>query len=899
MKKKFSSPVFLFIALFFTIPCFLNAKSLERPKKESVDVLENKIVAFSKFTSFSTARETIFFEDFESSADDWLHGDMRETNGIQWHTDTFNAYSGKSWWCGHPDIGGYLNNWYQELTTPAIDLTNASNPQLTFVHYYGTEYDTTTSLEENPWDGCHVRISTDGGSTYQLISPEGGYDPPDSLYVWEYHIEQVENGMPGWHGTSDGWEAITFDLSQFSGNQIKLKFIFASDPMVDSRDNDEWVGWIIDNIEIKDGENVLFFDDGEDTVVPSQLLTSEGSGLYPQGWEKITSEYHSPTHSYNCEDDYNMANVLISPWIPLPETQDYLYLSYWIYADMPDFSGDGESQLEDYFIVEITSDGLTWEKQMHDYARSSIGADEGWVQITPDIIYNGSLDLDSYKGQDVKIRWLVITDNNDDGGSGAGLFLDDVEIYSEYKMFGPRQIISTECEGAQFVSACDLDNDGDMDVISVSGKDDKIAWYENSGDADFGDQQVITTSVNYPMTVHLGDLDGDGDLDLLTGSNITYNNSPIINYPGELVWIENQGQGTFSEPVIIDSTAYYPNTISVADLDGDGDLDALCASRKKLTWYRNDGSGHFGNEIEILSPLETSGAMQTADMDKDGDTDIIFSYPLPDGDNVFWLENEGDGSFNYYHVISSVNFSRSPDAIYVTDLDHDNDPDILGTGFYYNEDDQLVWFGNLDGSGFLWDSNVISTELDWASSVYAADLDHDGDNDVLTASREDDKIAWYANGGSGSFDGQHIITTDVDWPLSVFTADLDGDGDQDVLSASYRDNTIAYYENQANPTSIFSSDKENAVAQRFQLMQNYPNPFNPETTIQFSLKKTEHVLLNVFNIIGEKVATVVNASYPAGMHNVKFDGSSLPSGIYIYQIETETFSDTRKMMMLK
>ncbi len=91
---------------------------------------------------------------------------------------------------------------------------------------------------------------------------------------------------------------------------------------------------------------------------------------------------------------------------------------------------------------------------------------------------------------------------------------------------------------------------------------------------------------------------------------------------------------------------------------------------------------------------------------------------------------------------------------------------------------------------------VITTQADGAPRVYAADLDGDGDPDVLSASVLDDKIAWYENlDGLGTFGPQQIITTQADWANSVFAADLDGDGDPDVLSASMDDDKIAWYEN--------------------------------------------------------------------------------------------------------
>ncbi len=86
---------------------------------------------------------------------------------------------------------------------------------------------------------------------------------------------------------------------------------------------------------------------------------------------------------------------------------------------------------------------------------------------------------------------------------------------------------------------------------------------------------------------------------------------------------------------------------------------------------------------------------------------------------------------------------------------------------------------------------------------------------------------------------------------------------------------------------------------KFVLEQNYPNPFNPVTTIQFFLKKDSQIQLNVYNTIGQKVATLVNEFYHAGLYKVNFDGSHLPSSIYIYKMQTKSFSESRKMMLMR
>src|SRR5690606_11557988 len=95
-----------------------------------------------------------------------------------------------------------------------------------------------------------------------------------------------------------------------------------------------------------------------------------------------------------------------------------------------------------------------------------------------------------------------------------------------------------------------------------------------------------------------------------------------------------------------------------------------------------------------------------------------------------------------------------------------------------------------------------------------------------------------------------------------------------------------------------------AVPSEFSLLQNYPNPFNPSTKIAFTLPVESHLTLKVFNLLGEEVTTLYNASKDAGAHSFDFDASNLNSGIYFYQLEAQgidgsSFSEVKKMMLTK
>ncbi len=101
-------------------------------------------------------------------------------------------------------------------------------------------------------------------------------------------------------------------------------------------------------------------------------------------------------------------------------------------------------------------------------------------------------------------------------------------------------------------------------------------------------------------------------------------------------------------------------------------------------------------------------------------------------------------------------------------------------------------------------------------------------------------------------------------------------------------------------TLVGIEDEPNGIKPaKFELEQNYPNPFNPSTNINFTISAKSDVKLSVYNLLGQKVATLMDKPLNAGQYHVTFNGSDLPSGVYFYRLKAGKYSQTRKMLLMK
>jgi hypothetical protein len=121
-------------------------------------------------------------------------------------------------------------------------------------------------------------------------------------------------------------------------------------------------------------------------------------------------------------------------------------------------------------------------------------------------------------------------------------------------------------------------------------------------------------------------------------------------------------------------------------------------------------------------------------------------------------------------------------------------------------------------------------------------------------------------------------------------------------------NKITPYQHNDNPgifcfyysglTTSVDENKKN-INNTFNLSQNYPNPFNPITTINYSIPKQSHVTIKIFDVLGNELTTLINEEKFAGNYSVKFNASAFSSGVYFYRMESGSYIQTKKLILIK
>ncbi|MDM8519959.1 FG-GAP-like repeat-containing protein [Anaerolineales bacterium HSG6] len=335
------------------------------------------------------------------------------------------------------------------------------------------------------------------------------------------------------------------------------------------------------------------------------------------------------------------------------------------------------------------------------------------------------------------------------------------------------------------VALGDLDQDGDLDayVITYYTQPDQV-WF-NDGKGNFTDsEQKIDDGEWGSTSVSLADLDGDKDLDVFIGHNSSWTDRDV--------WLNN-GTGIFS------NTGQYLNDgdtcgATSGDIDGDGDIDVIVAnpwSRHDIV-FLNDGTGQFSDSGQEMSNISNC-SIKLADMDNDGDLDAITVGNTDKGqgwkpdfiDYVEVWKNNGQGVF----TVNQQELDLQVGKIAVGDLDGDGYTDVFASangGLNGNGRPNTVLLN--DGTGKLVDTKQ-RLGFSHTNDIALGDLDNDGDLDVFVTNGREQADKIWLNDGTGLFVDSELELGNSE-SQAVALGDLDGDGDLDAFVTNQGANKV-------------------------------------------------------------------------------------------------------------
>lgn len=433
------------------------------------------------------------------------------------------------------------------------------------------------------------------------------------------------------------------------------------------------------------------------------------------------------------------------------------------------------------------------------------------------------------------------------------------------------------------ITGADLNNDGDIDVVT-SNLSDSIYVFFNNGDGTLGSYTVYSTGGNDPSSVIAVDYDQDGDLDLVASNT---NSSTLALF-------ENTGGGSLAAAALVTVSSSNPDEVVAADFDNDGFFDLATANRGdyEVSVFLNErGPQWYAGSVEYPVPNRPR-SITAADLDNDGDFDLATT--CQNVDSIAVLLNQGDGTFEPCVLYLSGDL---PFEIRSDDLDGDGYVDLVVPNYY---DYNIGVYKNLGDGSFTAYTSYSTT--DRPRSVCSGDFDDDGDLDLCVplSLTGPGYIEIMSNTGDGQFNSYEGTRPVGGYPNSVFAADFNSDGLVDLAISDQDSDSLTILLNDVVTATESGDQPPRATA----LFQNQPNPFNPITRISFELRKASPVSLRIYNVSGRLISVLVEGDLGAGRYERTWNGNNLngeraASGVYFYMLETDDFSQTRKMVLLR
>ncbi|MEM6673895.1 MAG: VCBS repeat-containing protein [Planctomycetota bacterium] len=338
--------------------------------------------------------------------------------------------------------------------------------------------------------------------------------------------------------------------------------------------------------------------------------------------------------------------------------------------------------------------------------------------------------------------------------------------------FAPPALLTTGVPDVTSARAIDVDTDGDLDVVACSQSENEIVWFENEGGTTIVKRRLLTGAIHEPLGLVGADLDGDGDQDLVVSAR----------FPENIWRVENLGGGAFGAPEPLAQGLPVGARLQAVDLDGDGDLDVIVPSREGYTFgpgptfIENLGGGALATPRSLSGLTNGLPDLEVLDVDSDGALDLVTAGP-----SGFVNLHRGVGLFEFELSGTIDNLFVLALQIESADLDGDGDRDLVVTR---RDAPSIAVYESLGGGSFG-PRIEIDTGAAEAPEIALVDVDADGDPDMVTSF--DDGLAprWIETAPGFTFVVRGAIASGPEARAEgIEVTDLDGDGRLDLLIAT-------------------------------------------------------------------------------------------------------------------
>ncbi|MCK5842202.1 MAG: T9SS type A sorting domain-containing protein [Candidatus Sabulitectum sp.] len=526
------------------------------------------------------------------------------------------------------------------------------------------------------------------------------------------------------------------------------------------------------------------------------------------------------------------------------------------YAEDVDMDGDADIIAASFIDNKILwwenlNEGISW--QSHAVASNLAGA---FGAVCADVDNDGDNDILGTAMGAKKVIWWENLD-------GTGTSWDE-------------HIIDDSLDGAKGIATVDMDEDGMIDVVASAKSDDMVVWYRNNGSGGSWTKHIVVSDFDCAMSVDPIDFDNDGDLDILSAAKLE----------GAVRWFENtDGSGTTWIEHSVDEDLYYARGAHAGDIDGDGDVDVLCAggiskSSGMVRWWENtDGTATNWTQHVIDPEFHGPFSVLQFDVDQDGDLDAV-SGSL--AENVIcWWENKNSGTSWEKHTLCNY---YAPGIISAADLTGDGVVELFAGSLYsFN----ITWWKTY---GYQPEGSLISSILDTGEDSQWNTLEWTADVPGTTSLGVSMRSSWDENDLG-------------EWSDTVYTSPADlsamiNDNDRFVqycivMESESNDTTPSMEQIQIswNPMSINGDD-----IQLNDLLISAGNPSGADLAVCCLLTEAQPAKLSLFDLSGRAIYTTGDIPMNKGQN--EFVVQDLSDGLYFARLDLEHESINARVTVL-